>query len=59
MCRLLVELALKTDPNLRITARTLMEENASTKILKKNGFQFVGSVIDPDDGEVWEWVYSP
>ena len=59
MCRMLVELALKTDPNLRITARTLMKENASTKILKKNKFQFVDSVMDPEDGEVWEWVYSP
>ncbi|MDW3651398.1 MAG: GNAT family N-acetyltransferase [Bacteroidia bacterium] len=59
MCRKLLELALQSDPGLRITARTLMEENASTKILRKNGFQFVGSVIDPDDGEVWEWVYSP
>jgi RimJ/RimL family protein N-acetyltransferase len=56
-CRLLVELALKTDPNLTVTARTLREENASTRILIKNGFRLSGTVTDPEDGEVWEWVY--
>ncbi|MEL6250806.1 MAG: GNAT family N-acetyltransferase [Bacteroidota bacterium] len=59
MCRKLLEIALRHAPELRITARTLMEENASTKILRKNGFQFAGSVMDLEDGEVWEWVYSP
>jgi hypothetical protein len=41
-----------------ITARTLPEENHSTKILRKNSFTFVGSVMDPEDGEVWEWMYN-
>lgn len=57
VCRQLVELSLKTDPTVIITARTLPEENFSTKILKKNNFIFVGTVIDPEDGEVWEWLY--
>lgn len=57
-CRLLVELSLKTDPDLVITARTLPEDNASTRILKRNGFEFAGEVVDPEDGVVWEWVYS-
>jgi RimJ/RimL family protein N-acetyltransferase len=59
VCRRLVEIALTTDASVLITARTLREENYSTKILKKNGFHFLGTVVDPDDGEVWEWEYRP
>jgi RimJ/RimL family protein N-acetyltransferase len=58
ICRQLVEIALKTDASLRITARTLPQKNFSTKILEKNGFAFSGVVNDPDDGDVWEWVYQ-
>ena len=57
ICRELVMLTLRTDPTVKITARTLMEENHSTKILRKNGFLWQGVVVDPDDGEVWEWEY--
>lgn len=57
-CKLLVDLALKTDSTVRITARTLPEENFSTRILRKNGFNFVGTVIDPEDGPVWEWEFE-
>ena len=57
ICRQLIAMALRESPQLRIFARTLMHESASTRILKRNGFNFVGSVIDPDDGEVWEWDY--
>nr|WP_035455744.1 GNAT family protein [Algoriphagus terrigena] len=57
ICRQLVLLAQKSDPSVKITARTLPENNFSTKILEKNGFEFSGTVQDPDDGEVWEWVY--
>ena len=59
ICKLLVDLSLKTDPTVKITARTLPEENFSTRILKKNNFKFIGTVIDPEDGEVWEWLYEP
>jgi len=58
ICDLLVELALKTDPGLTITARTLPEKNFSTKILQKNGFVLSGLVNDPEDGDLWEWVYQ-
>jgi RimJ/RimL family protein N-acetyltransferase len=58
ICRALVELSLKTDPLIRVTARTLPENNYSTKVLKKNNFVFIGTVIDPEDGEVWEWEYQ-
>lgn len=58
ICRKLVELSLKTDPTIEITARTLPEKNYSTKILEKNGFELIGTVYDKDDGEVWEWKYN-
>jgi len=58
VCRLLVNKALETDPSVLITARTLPEKNFSTRILEKNNFHFKGIVDDPEDGEVWEWVYS-
>src|SRR5689334_7226517 len=57
ICKLLVELSLKTDPSVTITARTLPQNNFSTRILEKNGFIFSGRVNDPEDGDVWEWVY--
>ena len=44
ICRQLVLLAQKSDPSVRITARTLAEENYSCKILRKNGFQLNGVV---------------
>ena len=58
MCAALVEVAQAAEEQVRITARTLTEENASTKILRKNGFQLLGTVLDPEDGEVWEWEYK-
>jgi RimJ/RimL family protein N-acetyltransferase len=54
----LVQLSLKTDQSVTITARTLAEENYSTRILRKNNFQLLGTVTDEEDGEVWEWVYE-
>jgi len=53
----LVDVALETDASLTITARTLPEENFSTRILRKNNFKLLGAVVDPEDGEVWEWEY--
>ncbi len=58
ICKILVKLSLKTDPSVRITARTLAENNFSTKILKKNRFKFLGGVYDPEDGNLWEWEYQ-
>ena len=58
ICRQLVELALATDPSVRITARTLPENNYSTRILEKNNFILLGMVNDPEDGDVWEWEYK-
>lgn len=58
ICRQLVSLSLKTDPSVRITARTLPEKNFSTRILEKNAFKLNGIVNDIDDGDVWEWEYQ-
>ncbi len=58
MCRLLVQLTLETDSTLKITAHTLPEENYSTHILSKNGFELEGTIWDEEDGDIWEWVYK-
>lgn len=58
VCKMLVDLAIKTDPTLKITARTFSENNFSTRILEKNNFLLSGTVQDPEDGEVWEWIYQ-
>ena len=57
MCKQLLQLALKTDPAVTVTARTLPEESYSTRILRKNGFVHLGTIWDDDDGDVWEWEY--
>lgn len=51
----LVRLARDKMPAVIVTAQTLPEENASTTILKKLRFRFVGAVEHPEDGLVWEW----
>lgn len=56
ICALLVHLALRTDPLIKVTARTFLKENFSARILEKNNFMCTGTVHDPEDGEVWEWV---
>ncbi len=58
ICRQLVMLAQKANPTIIITARTLPENNYSTKILEKNNFKLLGTVWDKDDGDVWEWYYE-
>ncbi|MEP7323721.1 MAG: GNAT family protein [Saprospiraceae bacterium] len=58
VCKMLVDLAINTDPTLKITARTFSENNFSTRILEKNNFLLNGTVQDPEDGEVWEWIYQ-
>lgn len=57
IAQMLVQLSLQTDPNIRITAQTLKEENHSVRILRKNNFKLIGTAFDDDEGEVWEWEY--
>jgi [ribosomal protein S5]-alanine N-acetyltransferase len=48
------------DPRVRLLlAHTLPEANASTRVLTKCGFTFVGEVVDPEDGPVWRWERGP
>lgn len=58
ICRELVLLSGQTDPTVKITARTLPENYPSIKILQKNGFVCLGTVLDDEDGEVLEWEYK-
>lgn len=58
ICKAMVELAQNHDPSVIITARTLSNNTASHRILEKNHLQFQSTVIDPEDGEVWEWRYT-
>jgi [ribosomal protein S5]-alanine N-acetyltransferase len=55
-CKLLVNIASNYSPHLLITAKTQPEENASTRILRKNGFRFDKVVVDHEIGDAWEWV---
>lgn len=43
----------------QIIAHTLEPDKASATVLRRNGFSAVGTVIDPEDGEVWRWHLSP
>ena len=38
-----------------VRAHTFDKANASAHVLERNGFQLLGTVIDPEDGEVWRW----
>jgi ribosomal-protein-alanine N-acetyltransferase len=38
-----------------VRAHTLPETNASTQVLTKCGFVFLGEIIDPEEGLVWRW----
>jgi [ribosomal protein S5]-alanine N-acetyltransferase len=38
-----------------VRAHTLPTPNASTRVLAKCGFQYIGEVSDPEDGLVWRW----
>jgi RimJ/RimL family protein N-acetyltransferase len=51
----LVAFAFKHDGVHRVRAHTLPTPNASTRVLEKCGFQYLGEVMDPEDGLVWRW----
>jgi [ribosomal protein S5]-alanine N-acetyltransferase len=38
-----------------VRAHTRPENDASTRVLVKCGFESVGEVMDPEDGLVWRW----
>jgi RimJ/RimL family protein N-acetyltransferase len=51
----LTEFALAEERVTTVIAHTLPEENASTHILKKNGFAFARKFEHPEDGLIWRW----
>ena len=53
--RAMIERAFASADISAVTAHTLAEENASTSVLKKTGFDKVSDFIDPEDGPVWGW----
>lgn len=55
-CKELIAIAEKSNPSVTITAKTLPENNASTKILQNNNFKFVEIVQDHEIGDAWLWV---
>jgi [ribosomal protein S5]-alanine N-acetyltransferase len=38
-----------------VRAHTWPGPNASTRVLTKCGFEWIGEVVDPEDGLVWRW----
>ena len=59
MARALIGIARAQDKNVLLTANTLPEENASTAILRKLGFQLFGPENHPEDGPIWTWRLDP
>jgi ribosomal-protein-alanine N-acetyltransferase len=55
--RALTQFALERGARI-VRAHTLPQENASTHVLRKCGFTFLGEVMDPEDGRIWRWELS-
>ena len=54
-CRELIKIAKFQNPGIAIYAKTAPEENASTRILIKNGFVYQKVVQDHEIGDAWLW----
>jgi len=59
VARALVAYAFASDGVRLVSAHTRPEENASTHVLTKCGFEWIGEVMDPEDGLVWRWELLP
>ena len=55
MAKGLIENALKDKRVQTIIAHTLAEDNPSTKVLQKCGFEKVQEINDPEDGLIWKY----
>ena len=55
MARALVTFAFTTGDVRVVRAHTRPQNDASSRVLTKCGFAFIGEVIDPEDGLVWRW----
>jgi RimJ/RimL family protein N-acetyltransferase len=58
-CKELIKIAKLQNPGLVFYAKTAPEENASTRILRKNGFIYQKVVQDHEIGDAWLWELSP
>ncbi len=58
MCNQLVQIALKEDSLVVITAQTSKSNLPSHKILQKNHFKQIDAIIDDKYGEIMEWAYT-
>jgi RimJ/RimL family protein N-acetyltransferase len=56
--RAMVEKATATGSVHTVSAHTLADENPSTRVLRRVGFDFVGEVPDEEQGTVWRWELS-
>lgn len=55
MTQILVKQAFEHPEIKAVLAHTLAEENASCKVLKKCGFEWVEAIHDDEDGDIWKW----
>ncbi|MFI5135580.1 MAG: GNAT family N-acetyltransferase [Chitinophagales bacterium] len=55
MAKGLIQFAFKSDLVQVVMAHTLAEENASVKVLRKCGLQFINEENDDEAGKVWRW----
>lgn len=53
----LVKVAQREDDRVRITAHTLVDRNASHRVLEKNKFAIAETIFHPEDGEILVWHY--
>ncbi|MEZ0388217.1 MAG: GNAT family N-acetyltransferase [Verrucomicrobium sp.] len=58
MARQMVQMAREADASMIITAKTLLERNASHRVLEKNGFVKTGTAEDAEVGTVQEWRWD-
>jgi len=59
VARALVAFAFDSGRVRLVCAHTRPEKNASTRVLTKCGFEWIGEVMDPEDGLVWRWELLP
>ena len=55
MARELIRLTQPSAGDVRYIAHTLPEENPSTALLRRLGFECLGEIQHPEDGRVWKW----
>ena len=55
----MIKVAWQSAPTVSLTAKTAPIENASTAILRSNGFRFSGETHDDGIGLAWAWMLRP